>query len=115
MAPLPISYAAGRSRPTQRMGWPKLSMRGSTPKCLRSESAQPNCRGRERGFCPSAANKAENDELRKRLTSPIDQKNLDQLIQIVNDATDHNEKVAALIINIQTLGSTIVKILSNVR
>ncbi len=55
------------------------------------------------------------DELRKRLPSPIDQRNLDQLIQIVNDKTDHNEKVAALIGNVATLGGTIVKILSNIR
>lgn len=55
------------------------------------------------------------EELKKKLPSPIDQKNLDQLIQIVNDATDHNEKVASLISNVETLGGTIVKILSNIR
>jgi hypothetical protein len=55
------------------------------------------------------------DELRKKLPSPVDQKNLDQLIQIVNDATDHNEKVAALIHNVSALGGTIVKVLSTLR
>jgi len=52
------------------------------------------------------------DEIRKKLPNPVDQKNLDQLIQIVNEATDHNDKVAALISNAATLGGTIVKILS---
>jgi hypothetical protein len=55
------------------------------------------------------------DELRKKLPNPVDQKNLDQLIQIVNGATDHNQKVAALISNVQKLGGVIVKVLSNVR
>jgi proline dehydrogenase len=55
------------------------------------------------------------DELKKKLPSPVDQKNLDQLIQIVNDATDHNEKVAALIQNVSALGGTIVKVLSTIR
>jgi hypothetical protein len=55
------------------------------------------------------------DEIKKKLPNPIDQKNLDQLIQIVNDATDHNEKVAALISNAATLGGTIVKILGTIR
>ena len=55
------------------------------------------------------------DEIKKKLPSSIDQKNLDQLIQIVTDATDHNEKVAALISNAATLGGTIVKILSTIR
>ena len=55
------------------------------------------------------------DELRKKLPSSIDQKNLDQLIQIVNDATAHNEKVAALIRKVSTLGGTIVKVLSTIR
>jgi len=55
------------------------------------------------------------DELKKKLPSPIDQKNMDQLIQIVNDATDHNEKVAALIRNVSALGGTIVKVLSTIR
>ncbi len=55
------------------------------------------------------------DELKKKLPSPVDQKNLDQLIAIVNDATNHNEKVAALIDNVQMLSGTIVKILGNIR
>jgi len=52
------------------------------------------------------------NDLKKMLPNPVDQKNLDQLMQIVNDATDHNEKVAALISNAATLGGTIIKILS---
>ena len=55
------------------------------------------------------------DDLKKMLPNPVDQKNLDQLMQIVNDATDHNEKVATLISNVSTLGGTIVKILGNIR
>lgn len=39
-------YAAtGFSRPTQCMGWPQLSTRGSTPKYFRSEFCQLNLRG----------------------------------------------------------------------
>ena len=55
------------------------------------------------------------EEIKKKLPSPMDQKNLDQLMKIVNDATDHNQKVAALISNVSMLGGTIVKILSSMR
>lgn len=55
------------------------------------------------------------DDLKKMLPSPVDQKNLDDLIEIVNGATSHNQKVAALIANIQKLGGVVVKVLSQIR
>jgi hypothetical protein len=55
------------------------------------------------------------EELKKMLPNPVDQKNLDDLIAIVNGATDHNEKVAALINNIQTLGGVVIKALGQIR
>jgi len=55
------------------------------------------------------------EELKKKLPNPVDQRNIDQLVAIVNGATEHNEKVAALISNVSTLGGTIVKVLSNLR
>lgn len=54
-------------------------------------------------------------ELKKKLPNQADQKNLDQLMQIVNSATDHNGKVAALINNVQVLGGVIVKVLTQIR
>jgi len=55
------------------------------------------------------------EALKKKLPDPVDQKNLDQLMQIVNSATDHNEKVAALLDNLQVLGGVIVKVLTQIR
>jgi hypothetical protein len=54
-------------------------------------------------------------ELKKMLPDPVDQKNLDNLMAIVNSATDHNEKVAVLIKNIQTLGGIVIKALGQIR
>lgn len=54
------------------------------------------------------------DELQKMLPSPMDQKQLTELMNIVQAATDHNVKVASLIANISTLGSVVVKVLSKV-
>lgn len=51
------------------------------------------------------------DELRKMLPDPQDQQKLDQLVEIVNKDTAHNEKVAALLKNINTLGDVVVKTL----
>lgn len=52
------------------------------------------------------------DQLRKMLPDPMDQQELDELMKIVNSATDHNEKVASLISNINKLGGVVVKVLS---
>jgi hypothetical protein len=54
------------------------------------------------------------DELKKMLPSPVDQQNLDELMQIVNSATAHNQKVAALIQNIEKLGGVLIKVLSKI-
>jgi hypothetical protein len=52
------------------------------------------------------------DGLKKMLPSPTDQQHLTDLMNIVNAATDHNEKVASLTANISTLGSIVVTVLS---
>jgi len=52
------------------------------------------------------------DGLKKMLPNPGDQQQLNELIKIVQGATDHNEKVASLIANISTLGGIVVKVLS---
>jgi len=54
------------------------------------------------------------DGLKKMLPSPADQKQLTDLMNIVQAATDHNEKVASLIANVSTLGNIVVKVLSRV-
>jgi len=54
------------------------------------------------------------DGLKKMLPSPADQQQLTDLMNIVQAATDHNEKVASLIANISTFGSIVVKVLSRV-
>lgn len=54
------------------------------------------------------------DELKKMLPDPLDQQQLTNLMNIVQAATDHNEKVASLIANIDALGSVVVKVLSRV-
>lgn len=53
-------------------------------------------------------------ELKKMLPDPLDQQQLSDLMNIVQAATDHNEKVASLIENIDALGSVVVKVLSRV-
>ena len=45
------------------------------------------------------------EDLQKMLPDPIDQEQLDELMKIVQDATDHNVKVAKLIDNINSLGA----------
>jgi hypothetical protein len=52
------------------------------------------------------------DGLKKMLPSPGDQQQLNELLKIVQGATEHNEKVASLIANISTLGGIVVKVLS---
>ena len=52
------------------------------------------------------------DQIKKMLPSPMDQQQLDELMKIVQAATDHNEKVASLIENIGSLGGIVVKVLS---
>ncbi len=54
------------------------------------------------------------DQLKEMLPSQMDQQQLNELIKIVNSATDHNERVAALVQNISKLGGIIVKVLSKV-
>jgi len=54
------------------------------------------------------------DGLKKMLPNPGDQQQLNELIKIVQGATDHNQKVASLIANISTLGGIVVKVLSRV-
>jgi hypothetical protein len=49
---------AGFNRPTQRIGWPWLSMRGSTPKYFCSEARQLNRFGRGRLVCPRSVSTA---------------------------------------------------------
>lgn len=53
-------------------------------------------------------------EIREMLPDKLEQQQLDELIQIVNGATSHNEKVAALIKNIGKLSNIVVKVLSKV-
>jgi hypothetical protein len=53
--------------------------------------------------------------LKKMLPTLQDQQTLDDLIQTVNAATDHNEQVAALINNISSFAGVIVKLLRSAR
>jgi len=53
-------------------------------------------------------------DLKKMLPNPLDQQQLTDLMNIVQAATDHNEKVASLIANIDALGGVVVKVLSQV-
>lgn len=55
------------------------------------------------------------DAIRKLLPDPIDQNSLNELIRIVNSATDQNEKVASLINNIGTLAGVVIKTLGQIR
>ncbi len=55
------------------------------------------------------------DALNAMLPSLQDQKTLDDLIKTVNQATNHNEQVAALITNIQKFAGVIVTLLRNAR
>jgi hypothetical protein len=55
------------------------------------------------------------DDIKSKLPSMSDQKDLDDLIKIVNSATSDNLKVAALVSNVRKLGGVIVKVLSNIR
>jgi hypothetical protein len=55
------------------------------------------------------------DDIKGKLPSPLDQKNLDALIKIVNADTNENLKVAALTSNMKKLAGVIVKVLSNIR
>ena len=52
------------------------------------------------------------EEVQKMLPDPADQERLNELMQIVQAATAHNEKVASLIQNINKLGGVVVKVLS---
>ena len=48
-----------RHQPTTHgIGWPRRSMKGSTPKSLRRENARLSRRGRGRFCCPNSANTA---------------------------------------------------------
>ncbi len=55
------------------------------------------------------------DALNAMLPNLQDQKTLDDLIKTVNQATNHNEQVAALITNIQKFAGVIVTLLRNAR
>lgn len=55
------------------------------------------------------------DALNAMLPSLQDQKTLDDLIKTVNQATTHNQQVAALISNIQKFAGVIVTLLRNAR
>ena len=50
--------AIGLRRPIQCIVWPCVSMRGSIPKCIRSEFLQLNLLGRSRFFWRTSKNKA---------------------------------------------------------
>lgn len=54
------------------------------------------------------------DQLKQMLPSQVDQNDLDELMRVVNDATNHNERVAALIKNIGQLGGIIAKVLTKI-
>jgi len=51
------------------------------------------------------------DEVRQMLPEPQDQEELAQLMEIVQADTAHNEKVAALLHNINGVAGTVVKVL----
>ena len=51
------------------------------------------------------------DEVRRMLPDPEDQEELDRLIAIVSEDTEHNEKVASLIGNIRNVANVVVKTL----
>ena len=55
------------------------------------------------------------DEVKKILPEPQDQKDLDELIKIVKQDTDHNEKVASLTQNIGSVANIVIKTLGTLR
>jgi hypothetical protein len=55
------------------------------------------------------------DDIRGMLPDPQDQATLDELIKIVGQATSHNERVAALVGNINRVADALVKVMEQFR
>lgn len=55
------------------------------------------------------------ETIRRMLPDPADQAGLDEMRRLVEEDTDHNEKVASLLKNIHSLAGVVVKVMERIQ